>query len=311
MKKYILFILMIFTMKCIVTAQEKEMIIDGYLFKDSQNRISLGMPIVAMSTIGGYNYYFDESFADKFKPLINGVENSKSIFFYNYEWLNKEAKTDVSKVPKILLMLKAKVKVIREDGDRGCNIYQIKDAKLMHVEWISDEWLVKWKEVYQMMDLKYGRGEISKAFDKKEAEHLCDLLNQMHALKPSKEQIEIVKKIDPDAKLNAELQRNWEETYSKKVSEILDKLEIKPRPKLPRFIPSNVDLSEIIMKAKSRKEFLRNIIKDYGEEALDKSIWVYVRKESGSVSSEEVNLLKIKDWTDKQFEELQKSITKP
>lgn len=318
MKKYVLFILMVFAVKYSVTAQEKEMIIEGYLFKDSQNRISLGMPVVAMSTLGGHNYYFDKSIIDKFQPLINEVNRTNdNRFFYNYDWLNKEAKTDISRIPKIFLTLKAKVKVDKEDGPCGYNIYQVKDAKLMYVEWISNDWLIKWREAYRMLDLNYGdlqEGKKEKTFDRKEAGHLCDLLNQMYTSKPSKEQIEIVRKIDPDAKFIRRWQRSWEENHSKQISEILDKLDIKPKPKLPPFISSNVDFGAIIKKAKSRKEFLKNIVKDFGEDVLNKSAYVYIQKEIaegiGSVRLEEISLLEIKDWTDKQFKEFQKNITK-
>lgn len=293
----------------------REMVWEGYLYRDGEQRLQIGWPVVAMGVMAQPDHIISGGIVERLTPLVSNI--SGSYVFWNYS-LEKKRSAGLDSVPRILVRLRGKV---RTEGDSGLGLFSSSGSRIMMspeletVEFVSEDWLEQWAKVFRLDHSPFAmRFEEDKLSESERAAKLAPkirkILDKMRACDgPTEAEKKLVASIAPTARIVSRHRlrtewslRNWIVEADRKHS-----LGLRDLDKLGSSPPDPFETQKLFLAAADRSAFLA-AVRAIWDGDLEHVRLAYYAKDGASTQMCNDNVKSVAEvWTDALFEEHRKT----
>ncbi len=298
---------------------------DCFLYEDSEGHVWLGQPLVSLGMIGTMAnhpvYRLSPALAEKLAPLVSELEKPPERAFYFYG-LPRVRGADK---PIVLLRLEAKMRqiagpkvaggVIRRDdpaaGDRR-PVYEIVSARIVYAEFISHRWRKAWDALDVGLKTivtvsRTGPGLVKRQLLGAAIERSSQALGTMVNTTVSDQSREVLRRIDPEARVVRHFQRKVEDdpyNWGYELRQVIASLGIPPQTPLPPDMMKRPRLEVLLAESSSAADLLGKIQRSWPQGALEEElVWSPVLKRNVAVRQ-------VERFTPAEFDEIRAAARK-
>ena len=284
----------------------REHVWQGYLYRDDGGRIQIGWPVIAKGVVAQPAHVVGGPLAAKLGPLVSAAIDD-SYVFWNY---SLETDDGVAKVPRVLVRLRGRVTVVRDEHDPfGDGPRTMPDARLEAVEILSDGWLATWARIFRLEASPWViRAHDDPLSPKERAAKLApEVLAIVKALRahagPTDEQRRLVASIAPDARIIARHRVSSERSLVRwlRTANAEHGLGLERLDELGALPPDPGELAKWFREAKSKAAFFERVRGAWPGD-LEEVDLAYYLAHDGGVTLRTIDLARVwKEWSDETF----------
>lgn len=290
-------------------AAPRKQVWEGYVWKDKQGRLQLGVGVIAMGVMARPDYVIAGPLAERLAP--HAVATSEYVF-WNYSLERPEAEM-LSGLPRVLVRLEGLV--TEGDDPSGPGSFPrmapltMVDARLASIEFVSDAWLKDWAFFFRTPDSPFRVAQRPEADAQAAARFAGQALDALKRLRahpgPSEAQRAEAKAIDANARVGDHFRQDHQDDIQRWLAaeNTAKGWSLAGLDTLPALPPASTVIQSWFLAAETKVEFLAAAAKAWTGDLTRLVLVHYVHTPAtGSTSYATADLREVMDhWTQEEY----------
>lgn len=296
---------------------------EGYIWKDSKERLRIGRGVIAKGVAGGRIRIIDGDLANALKPHAGNQRGE--FYFWNSSWIG-EKKRRGQDPPRVLVRLKGPIRFVHKvtleelRATLGKPVRSPRDqvaiskGRIEWIEFLSQEWLDAWQAIVDKGGnpwWPYGEHQKLEADKDRVAKLIPEVVEILSRMKKLSQVDEAIRKRAhaTDSKATAvnyfqtwiEAQAHWWLLRVKERYKLGLDLE-----RLGEALPSPQEVRTWFLEAKTKEGFLKKVGERWHGDLNQIELWYY-HSQPGQTTLKRVRLRELqKTWSSEDFSQYQK-----